>query len=366
MRRLDIRALTHSYPVLIGQGLLPQLLEDLEEHYPAARLALSDANLLRCQRPWIETLLDQGQCPTHSISPGEYSKNLSSLNALLDRMHREKLERNSPLVAFGGGVVGDLAGLAASLWQRGCPLLQVPTSLLAMVDSSIGGKTAINFKGLKNLLGTFWPPRAVYIDIDLLTTLPRNQRICGFAEMLKMAWICDPDWAAELEARVEDILQLKGPTIEDSIERSLKFKTAIVEEDERETGRRALLNLGHTFGHAFEALAGGELLHGQAVLFGIKAEVMAARRLKLCDRLLARRMLLRLEALENQLDLCLPDACRDREGLLEKMLADKKRVAGRPVMALPRRVGEVRLVSLLDQKELEAIIDQFLEEGASG
>ncbi|MCA9782009.1 MAG: 3-dehydroquinate synthase [Calditrichaeota bacterium] len=363
MEQFSILARSHSYPITIAGGQLERVLDCLRA-LPSPAIVVCDDNLQRCQPQWMNALREQAG-HSHSISAGEGSKNLAGLNAILDRMHRAGLERGSPVVAFGGGVVGDLAGLAASLWKRGVPVIQIPTSLLAMVDSSVGGKTAINFKGVKNLVGAFWPPHAVFIDPDLLRTLPREERICGFAEIYKAAWLSSDDWAAELESRCEALLELDPEVLLPAIRKAVHFKARIVEEDEHDKGGRALLNLGHTFGHALEALSGGELRHGQAVLLGLRAAVIASGELKVSDRVLSTRMLHRLDRLLRRLDLSIPSSCRDADALVRQMRSDKKVKEGAHTLILPVRVGEARQVSVLDESQLHVVWSRMLEERAT-
>jgi 3-dehydroquinate synthase len=366
MITFPIQSRSHSYPITIGRGLLPRVLELLDS-LPGPAIVISDNNLQRCQRDWLDALRERAGGHSQCITAGEGSKNLAGLNAILDRMHRAGLERNSPVIAFGGGVVGDLAGLAASLWQRGAPLIQIPTSLLAMVDSSVGGKTGINFKGVKNLVGSFWPPRAVFADLDLLATLPREERICGFGEMLKAAWLSSEDRAALLEAQVDRLLELEPEALDESVVQAIRFKAAIVEQDEGDTtGRRALLNLGHTFGHALESLSGGELRHGQAVLLGIRAAVIAAGEMRVCEAMLCRRMIHRLDRLLKRLEIVLPDRCRQPGDLVARMRRDKKVEGGGHTLILPVRVGEARVVRLEDERVLHTVWQAMFAERTTG
>lgn len=361
MESFPIQARSHSYPLTLGRGLLPLVLEQLAG-MPGPAIVISDNNLQHCQRAWLDALRIQAGGHSQCITAGEGSKNLAGLNAILDRMHRAGLERNSPVIAFGGGVVGDLAGLAASLWKRGAPVVQVPTSLLAMVDSSVGGKTGINFKGVKNLVGSFWPPHSVYVDLDLLETLPREERVCGFAEILKAAWLSSDDWAAELETHVDALLDLEPVRLEASVSRAIRFKAAMVESDELDRGQRALLNLGHTFGHALESLSCGELRHGHAVLLGMKAAVLASMELGVCERLLGRRMLHRLDRLLKRLGIAVPTGCRNPGELLARMGSDKKVQHGTLNLILPVRVGEARVVPVTDTERLLTVWQTMLDE----
>jgi 3-dehydroquinate synthase len=204
------------------------------------------------------------------IAPGEEAKSFAGLEALSDALLALELERGDMVVAFGGGVVGDLAGFAAAIYKRGIDFIQIPTTLLAQVDSSVGGKTAIDTPRGKNLIGAFHQPRLVLADLDVLATLPRRELVCGYAEVIKYGLLGDADFFDWLEANGGSVLSLEEAALARAVGRSVEMKAEIVAEDEREAGRRALLNLGHTFAHALEAETGfGEALkHGEAVGLG--------------------------------------------------------------------------------------------------
>jgi 3-dehydroquinate synthase len=247
------------------------------------------------------------------------------------------MNRDACIAALGGGVVGDIAGFAAACYQRGVDYVQVPTTLLAQVDSSVGGKTGVNHPGGKNLIGAFHQPRAVISDTDTLATLPPRELRAGLAEVIKAALVADPGFLDWIEANLEALLSLEPGAVARAIRRSCEIKAAIVAEDEREHGRRALLNLGHTFGHAIETAAGyGEWLHGEAVAAGLVMAADLSRRLGWIDAAdLARVKSLLARA---GLPVVAPPIGAGRA--LALMGLDKKVLAGRIRLVLLRRVGE--------------------------
>ena len=267
---LDVR----SYDILAGPGALAELGGRLSLMLKRPRVfVLSDETVARLHIQRLEAALKTSGIETlvRTIAPGEQSKSLSQLNDTLTWLFEHGADRSDILIAFGGGVIGDLAGFAASVMKRGMGFVQVPTTLLAQVDSSVGGKTAINSPHGKNLIGAFYQPRLVIADSELLATLPEREIRAGYAEVIKYGLINDPDFFDWLEVHGSDVLALKPDAIAEAVARSCQAKADIVAQDEREGGVRALLNLGHTFGHALEAANkyGPELLHGEAVGCGM-------------------------------------------------------------------------------------------------
>ncbi len=349
MVEIRIPTLTHEYSVHLGRGQQAALSAALERH-PSPRLLLSDSNLAACQQCFLDELDEDLEIQRLILPPGESTKSTANLLVVLGEMRRLGMERGSPLAAFGGGVVGDLGGLAASLWKRGVPFLQCPTSLLAMVDASVGGKTAVNFGGQKNAVGSFWPPVAVFADLDLLSTLPVEERVCGFGELLKAAWLSDAHWAEELENDRRKLLDLDPEPVERHVERAIRFKRKVVIEDEREVGPRALLNLGHSFAHALESQSAGLLKHGQAVLLGMRAAAACSGSSGFAPAEVVEEMCGRLDATLAALGLRVPESCREVQALMGWMNTDKKVSGGRLRLVLPIRVGEARICEL-DQVE---------------
>jgi 3-dehydroquinate synthase len=280
-----------------------------------------------------------------TVPSGEGSKSLDSLGRLWDAMAGIAVDRRTHVVAVGGGVIGDLAGFAAATFARGLALWHVPTTLVAQVDSAIGGKTGINLAGGKNLVGAFWQPRGVVSDVDTLSTLPDREYLSGLAEVVKYGVILDEAFFSWLEDHAADLVDREAAAVAHAVERSAAIKAGVVERDEREvTGLRAALNYGHTFGHAFEtALGYGTLLHGEAVAIGMaKAARLAAAVGRIPQEIVDRqdRLLDRLRLPRSMTGL----APLDPASLIEIMGRDKKSEGGRLRFVLPSRLGEVDLV----------------------
>ena len=289
-----VRAASAEYPVYVGWGILDRLGDCVRRATGSRRaFVVSDASVLRL---WGEAALSSLRAAgiaatSFALPPGDGSKSLEAAGQVYGWLASEKAERRDAIVALGGGMIGDLAGFVAGTYLRGMPLVQAPTSLLAMVDASIGGKTAVNHAGAKNLVGLFYQPRAVVADVSTLSTLPRRELVEGLGEVIKHAFILAPDLLELLEARLDDLLALEPELATAVIRRNVQVKAAVVSEDERETGgRREVLNYGHTLGHAFEAAGGYQaLLHGEAVGVGMIAAAEIGRRLGVTPEAVARR-----------------------------------------------------------------------------
>jgi 3-dehydroquinate synthase len=277
MKTLDVGLGTRAYPIHIGERVLPHAAELIGAHAHDRYVIVTNAIVAsHCLAAVRGALRDAGaQVDVVLLPDGEAHKNQRTLDDLLTRLLELRAERSTTLVALGGGVIGDIAGFAAAIYQRGISFVQVPTTLLAQVDSSVGGKTGINHPLGKNMIGAFWQPRAVLIDTTVLKTLPERELRAGIAEVIKYGAIRDAGFFAWLETNMHALLAKNADALSHAILRSCEIKAAIVAADERETGERALLNFGHTFGHAIEAAQGyGAWLHGEAVAAGM---VCAAR-----------------------------------------------------------------------------------------
>src|SRR5262245_33333515 len=277
MQTLTVALEGRSYPIHIGPGLIARA-ELIAERLPQKRVALvTNSTVGPLYAASLRQALEERGVAVIEIAlpDGEQYKNWETLNGIFDTLLEKRAERRTTIIALGGGVVGDLAGFAAAVYQRGVPFIQVPTTLLAQVDSAVGGKTAVNHPLGKNMIGAFYQPIAVVADTDTLATLPRRELAAGIAEVVKYGVIQDADFFSWLEANMDRLVNREAEALAYAIERSCAIKADIVARDERETGDRALLNYGHTFGHAIEnALGYGEWLHGEAVAAGM---VLAAR-----------------------------------------------------------------------------------------
>ncbi len=275
---------TRSYVVELGDGRPEILTAALRELAPSSLVTVTDENLMALRRTWLDAALAPlGLRDTRIVlPPGEANKTIASIGRVWDAALGGGVDRQAVVVAFGGGVVGDLAGFAASTLLRGVRCVQVPTTLLSMVDSSVGGKTGFDHAAGKNLLGAFFQPSRVVIDLEQLDTLPSRERAAGLAEVVKIALVRDPPLLALLEARADAIAGGDRSVLRDVVRASVTAKMRVVREDEHETGVRALLNLGHTVGHALESHGGySRWLHGEAVAIGTVLEIAAAERLGL-------------------------------------------------------------------------------------
>ncbi len=355
-----------SYEIAVGEGLLGRAAECIEPWTAArgirgaGRLAvlITDVNAQPHART-AETSLSRAGWNTACIvlPAGEPTKRLEIVSELYDRLVTLQADRRTLIVAVGGGVVGDTAGFVAATYARGLPFLQMPTTLLADVDSSVGGKVGVNHPQAKNLIGAFHQPIGVLIDTAALQTLPDREYRAGLAEVVKYGVILDAEFFAFLEAQAAAISRREGEVLRRAIARSCRLKADVVEQDEFErTGLRAVLNYGHTFGHALEALCGyGELLHGEAVAIGmVYASRLAERLGRITPEETARQVRL-LEALH--LPTSFPPGRQPSvEEMLNRMRLDKKSLAGRLRFVLPTRIGEVELVDDVPEETVRDIL----------
>ena len=355
---------SRSYDILIEQGALDRAGTHLAGYARKGRLVVvTDANVAATQLPRLEASLRAANVAVEPIilPPGEQTKSWRHLEELLDALLALEIERGDHVVALGGGVIGDLVGFAASILKRGCHFIQVPTTLLAQVDSSVGGKTAINAKAGKNLVGSFYQPSLVLIDPSTLDTLPARETRAGYAEVVKYGLIDDPVFFAWCETLGHKLLAGDVQAREYAIERSVTAKAAIVADDERETsGRRALLNLGHTFGHALEADTGFSdlLLHGEAVAAGTALAFRYSARLGLCTVEDAERVTAHLKAVGLPHDLASAHVKANGAALVAYMLHDKKMAAGTLSFLLARGIGQTFLSKDVVLDDVAAFLDQ--------
>lgn len=328
-----------SYDILVAPGLVHELDKILKQYCPAAAYALiSDSHVAKV---YGEDLMQRLSAAGHraellTFPAGEWNKTRETWASLSDRMLAAHLGRDCAVIALGGGVVNDVAGFVAATYLRGVPLVQVPTSLLAMIDSSIGGKTGVDVPAGKNLLGAFHQPRVVVADPELLASLSSVQLAAGLAEAVKHGVIADADYFGFLEGEYAAIFAKHAPALERLVRRSVEIKAAVVAQDEREQGRRAILNFGHTVGHAIEATSKYEVLHGEAVAIGMVYEGRLAESLGIAAPGVAQRIRAILERLHLPVER--PDGSHV-DDLIAAMRADKKVRAGEIRLALPRAIG---------------------------
>jgi len=351
-----------SYDILIDHGALDSAATHLAPWLSRGRAVIvTDANVARHQLPRLAAALDGIEQHVVTLDPGEGAKSWAGLETLTDRLLALEVERGDHIIALGGGVIGDLVGFAAAILKRGCGFVQIPTTLLAQVDSSVGGKTAINTRAGKNLIGAFHQPGFVLIDPSVLGTLPRRELGAGYAEVVKYGLIGDAAFFDWCEANAPALLAGDADSQAYAIEKSVAAKAAIVGEDERETsGRRALLNLGHTFGHALEAETGfsDRLLHGEAVAAGMALAFRFSARIGLCPAADADRVAAHLRAAGLPDGLKAAGVAASGETLVAHMLHDKKMAAGTLPFILARGIGE----SFVDKGVALGEVAAFLDE----
>ncbi len=339
-----------SYDILIRRGLLTQIGVELTRLRCTGKVGVvTDRNLAGYYlKPVTHVLKAAGYTVVPIVlPPGERTKTLRSIGTVMDALVNARFERSSTLLALGGGVIGDITGFAAAIYQRGIPFVQVPTSLVAQVDSSVGGKTGVDHPKGKNLIGAFNQPRAVFIDPATLRTLPEREWIAGLAEVIKYGVIEDQVFFEYLEQHIAPIVKLDDAPVAHIVKRSCEIKAQVVSEDEREADRRRILNFGHTIGHALESLGGYRgLIHGEAVAVGMVYEADLARYLGYCDQGVVTRVRALLEAAG--LPARLPNVTF--RALWDAMQQDKKVSAGTVYCVAPERIGAVRIVPLAKEQ----------------
>lgn len=353
-----------SYDVLVGAGALGLAQPRLPALFPRGRAILvTDRNVAGLHLKTVSDRLEAAGLRADPIvlEPGETTKSWDGLKRLVDTLLDRNVERSEAIVALGGGVIGDLVGFAAAITKRGIDFVQIPTTLLAQVDSSVGGKTGINTEHGKNFAGVFHQPRLVIADMDLLASLPARERRAGYAEIVKAALIGDKPLFEKLEAAGAGVLE--GETLSEAVAAAVAFKAGIVAEDEREAGVRALLNLGHTFAHAFEAEAPKDVIrHGEAVAAGLALAFAYSARRGLCAKADADRVAAHLRTVG------LPDGPEalahsgwNAERLVERMRDDKKNRDGRIGLILARGIGEAYIDRDTDETDLTGFMETVLK-----
>ncbi len=355
-----------SYDILVGDDLLASAGRHMAPLLRQPRaIVVTDATVAAIHLAAMErSLADAGIAyDAVVLPPSEQTKDFGHLEKLIARLLDMKVERSTTLIALGGGVVGDLTGFAAAIVLRGIDFVQVPTTLLAQVDSSVGGKTGINMPHGKNLVGSFHQPRLVLADTAVLSTLPRRQLLAGYAEVVKYGVIDRPEFFTWLEGHGMSVIDGDAGARQHAVIESCAAKAAIVAEDEREAGPRALLNLGHTFGHALEAEVGfgDELLHGEAVSIGMVLALDLSVRLNLCPAEDAARLRRHLAAvgLTTGLD-CVQGRIWNPQRLVQHMARDKKVSGGWTTFVLVRGIGQAMLSDEVDMTDVEAVLTDSL------
>ncbi|HEX2585796.1 MAG TPA: 3-dehydroquinate synthase [Steroidobacteraceae bacterium] len=347
-----------SYPILIG----PKLLQDvtlISKHVSARNvLIVTNTTIAPLYLMTLKQALMGKRIAEISLPDGEHTKSFATLNLIFDALIENRMNRDAAIIALGGGVVGDMAGFAAACYQRGIDYIQIPTTLLAQVDSSVGGKTAVNHPGGKNLIGAFHQPRAVIADISVLNTLSDREMRAGFAEVIKYGLIYDVEFFSWLEQNASKILSRDAAALTHAIKRSCEIKAEVVSQDEREQGLRAILNLGHTFGHAIEnALGYGEWLHGEAVAAGMVLASEMSHRLGWISAQDHQRAIDLIES--SGLPIKAPSIGATKA--LELMGMDKKVLSGQLRLVLLKKIGQAVITSDYPAEILQATLKHGFE-----
>ncbi len=349
---LNVSLAERAYPIHIGSGLLNQTAL-LQNHLKSKQVAIITNTTVAplYLKKVTQPLMDSGFRVVEIILPdGEAYKNTETLQLIYDALIEARCERNTTLIALGGGVIGDLTGYAAATYLRGVPFIQIPTTLLSQVDSSVGGKTGINHPRGKNMIGAFYQPKLVLIDIDTLHTLPARELSAGVAEVIKYGLIRDADFFAWLESHMQLLMALDAAVVTEAVYRSCKNKAEVVAADEKEAGERALLNLGHTFGHAIEnAMGYGVWLHGEAVAAGTLMAAQLSQRMHWLEE----SDMQRIKAIFKQANLDQSPPALGVEKYLDLMGLDKKVQDGKIRLILQQGIGKSIITSDYDAEQLK-------------
>lgn len=346
------KKINDSYNIFIGQGIKTVLSDFLTENYPKANICIiSDNNTAKLLGKKLLTDLGRlkNKAKIITFPSGEKNKSLSSVEKICNQMVEAGFNRRDLILAFGGGVTGDLAGFVAAIYMRGVPFIQLPTSLLAMVDSGIGGKTGVDLAQGKNLVGSFKQPKGVFIDIQYLKTLPEREFNNGMAEIIKHGIIRDKKYFAWIEKEQEKIKARHSETLIKLIYRSCLIKKEVVEKDEKESGLRMILNYGHTIGHALEQLSDYKLRHGEAISIGMIKENSLNPRLKAKDQERIEKLFLDFKLpIEHKL-------CARTKELLALIKNDKKKANKLPAFAVPVKIGKMKVQEYSASEILKAL-----------
>jgi 3-dehydroquinate synthase len=358
MKTLSVDLGARSYPIHIGQGLLSDA-ELLRPHiHGKSAVIISNTTVAPLYLTQLEAVLDKNDIQHHAIvlPDGEEFKNLDTMNQVYTGLLEGHFDRKTTLIALGGGVIGDITGFAAASYQRGIPFIQIPTTLLSQVDSSVGGKTGVNHSLGKNMIGAFYQPQAVIIDINSLNTLPDRELSAGISEVIKYGILGDLEFFEWLEDHIEELMQRDPKALTYAIARSCQDKADIVAADEKEQGQRALLNLGHTFGHAIETGLGyGKWLHGEAVACGM---VMAAE-LSMKQGWIDESAVDRIRNILSRAKLPItPPDDLSPERFMELMSVDKKVLDGKLRLALIKSIGQSVITSEFDPENLRQVLNR--------
>ncbi len=362
--KLKIKTKNQKYSIIIGSNLVSNISRVIKDNSLNFKkcLLIVDKNISKKIVSKLKKSLVKKNVYVYSFKASEINKNINSVNKILDILLNKNFSRNDCLISIGGGITGDISGFAASLFKRGMKFINIPTTLLSQVDSSIGGKTGVNTKYGKNLIGSFYQPNLVISDIQFLKTLPKREIICGYGEILKHSLIADKNFYIYLNSNIKKILNLSSPFIEKTIHQSCKIKKNVVEKDEREEGLRKTLNFGHTFAHAYEASLGysKRLNHGEAVILGIKTALNFSLKCNLLKKD-------EYDSIINHIFNCnLPYKLnrffkkKDLNKILSFMLKDKKNNSNKISLVLLKKIGKPLINKEFSKKNIALFLRKEL------
>ena len=357
-----------SYPIFVGNNLLSKSENIIKQFVHDRKVVLIHDNFFSVEKKnnhnfinFVKTIKNLSKSVNLiGIPGGDKTKNISQLNIILEKSLSYKISRDSIVIAFGGGVVGDIAGFASSILLRGLDYIQIPTTLLSQVDSSVGGKTGINSSKSKNLIGSFHQPIAVVADIDMLKTLPKREFLAGMVEIIKYGLIKDLNFFDYLEKNYKEILNYEQSKLKNIICMSCKVKSAIIKKDEKENGERALLNLGHTFGHAIESFGkyDGTIIHGEAVSIGICLAFKLSSKMGFCSEIETTRVINLLRNLKLPTSLKETSISITTSKMLDKFKYDKKNKNNQLTFILNERIGKSFIKDNMDISVLTKFLDE--------
>lgn len=363
MQKIPVKLKAKSYPVLVGRGLLRHAGRELKRLLPSENSRVFVVTSPTVRGHWgglLEESLAKAKLRFHvlEMNDGEPGKRLSAVEQLAEQMVQHQADRKSLVVALGGGVVGDCAGFLAAIFLRGIPVVQVPTTLLAQVDASIGGKTGVNLHGGKNLVGAFHQPLAVLVDPDVLSTLNEREFRAGLYEALKCGVIRDKKLFDFMTRKPAQILRNEPGPVERIIRDSIRLKAQVVAADEKESDLRRILNFGHTVGHALEAATGySHFLHGEAVAWGMMAAAIIASDAGVCSAKTADEIIATVKSYG-----ALPPVTCATEEVMRRLVSDKKTVAGSVHFVLPTRIGKVKITSGIPDEIVRNAVEQIKQD----
>jgi 3-dehydroquinate synthase len=360
-RQIQVSLGDRSYPIYTGSEMVASFASVCRQHgISDAVVVITDQNVAKFHlRSLLHNLLHhQFQPLTITIPAGESQKNLKRANAIFTEMLKKRIPRNATVIALGGGVIGDLAGFVAAAYQRGIKVIQVPTTLLAQVDSSIGGKVGVNHPLGKNMIGAFHQPIFVWMDTEYLKTLPQREIVCGMGEVVKYGVIRDNKFFEFLESNLEKLLQLETEAIIHAQARCASIKADVVSQDEKESGLRMILNSGHTIGHGLESAGRYKALkHGEAILLGMLAEGWIAQEMNLFDPVSYDRLVALIQRIPIKVKL----SSLKMADIINAMGRDKKRIASKLRFVLPVKIGEVKVVEDVPPKLIQLALRKILK-----